>query len=126
MSIDLTATASEGRVRASIAVGRARGYYRVLFDAGPVDVATFAVLAGAAEEAASEWLAVQLAGGILRLVPSPAGGGGDEFLLPGEHVVALLGDDGGPELAGARALLAEHRDELPVALSDLGRASLDS
>jgi hypothetical protein len=103
--------------RASIAFGRARGYYRVLFEAGPVDAATFAELAGATEADARAWLAQQVAAGVLRAVRGAAADH-EELLLPGEFVPILLGDHGEPELAGARALLGEHRDELPSVLGE--------
>ena len=53
---------------------------------------------------------------MLRVVASPDGDHG-ELLLPGEYVPILLGDHGEPELEGARALLADHRDELPPVLA---------
>jgi len=109
--------AAERRARASIAFGRRRGYYRVLFESGPVDAAAFAALAGIPESSAGTWLAEQLAAGILRAVLAPEGGH-EELLLPGEFVPILLGDHGEPELAGARALLGEHRDELPSVLGE--------
>ena len=107
--------AAERRARASIAFGRRRGYYRVLFESGPVDAAAFASLAGIPESTAGTWLAEQLAAGILRAVLAPDGGH-DELLLPGEYVPILLGDDGGSELDGARRLLQEHRDAVPHVL----------
>ncbi|MDR6905246.1 hypothetical protein J2X63_000932 [Agromyces sp. 3263] len=107
--------AAERRARASIAFGRRRGYYRVLFESGPVDAAEFAVLAGIPESSAGTWLAEQLAAGILRAVLAPDGRH-DELLLPGEYVPILLGDDGESELDGARRLLQEHRDALPHVL----------
>ena len=131
MSETVTATAPAGtaaagdpsadpavrQARASIAFGRKRGYYRVLFEAGPVDAATFAELAGVPEHRARVWLDEQLAAGVLRTVTAPSGDH-DELLLPGEYVPILLDDrvdDGDHELDGARALLAEHRGELPAA-----------
>jgi len=106
---------AEGRAHASIAVGRTRGYYRVLFDSGPVDAATFADLAGVPESSAHAWLAEQLEAGLLRAVDAPDGGA-EELLLPGEFVPILLGDRGEPEFDGARSLLEQHRDELPHVL----------
>jgi hypothetical protein len=103
--------AAERHVRASIAFGRKRGYYRVLFDAGPVDAAMFAELAGVPEHHGRAWLDEQLAAGVLRVVQAPDGDR-DELLLPGEFVPVLLGDHGEPEFAGARALLSEHRAEV--------------
>ena len=106
------------RDRASIAVGRERGYYRVLFDAGPVTVAEFARLAGVSEERAGAWIAEQLDAEVLRVVPSAIDSDGDgdggerELLLPGEHVPILLGDRGEAEFSGARAMLAERRDDV--------------
>lgn len=115
--------AGAGRVaRASIALGRERGYYRVLFEAGPVDAATFAVLASVPEADARAWLGEQAAAGVLRAVRGPDADH-EELLLPGEFVPVLLGDHGESELAGARALLAQHRDELPPALGEPGLAS---
>jgi len=107
--------AAERRARASIAFGRRRGYYRVLFESGPVDAAAFAALAGVSESSAGTWLAEQLAAGILRAVLAPDGGH-EELLLPGEFVPILLGDDGESELDGARRLLQEHRDAVPYVL----------
>ena len=107
----LDRAAAERRARASIAFGRKRGYYRVLFEAGPVDAATFAELAGVPEHHGRAWLDEQLAAGVLRVVDAPDGDG-EELLLPGEFVPVLLGDHGEPELEGARALLAEHRAEV--------------
>jgi len=113
---------AERRVRASIALGRSRGYYRVLFDAGPVDAATFAELAGVPEHHARAWLDEQLVAGLLRVVRAPDGDR-DELLLPGEYVPILLGDHGEPELEGARSLLGQHRAEADRvrALADTAR-----
>jgi hypothetical protein len=101
---------AERRARASTAFGRKRGYYRLLFEAGPVDAATFAELAGVAERHGRAWLEEQVAAGVLRVVAGPTGG--EELLLPGEFVPVLLGDHGEPEFEGARRLLAEHRAEV--------------
>lgn len=98
------------RTSASVAFGRKHGYYRLLFDSGPVDAATFAELAGVPERQARVWLGEQMDAGLLRIVGGPDGDR-EELLLPGEYVPILLGDHGEPELAGARALLAEHRAE---------------
>jgi hypothetical protein len=115
--------AAERRARASTAFGRKRGYYRVLFDAGPVDAATFAELAGVTEHHGRVWLEEQVAAGVLRVVNAPTGGDGEELLLPGEFVPVLLGDHGEPEFAGARALFAEHRVEVErvLAFADAAR-----
>lgn len=107
--------AAQRRARASIAFGRTRGYYRLLFESGPVDAATFAVLAGVPEPNAHAWLAEQLEAGLLRAVDAPDGTH-EELLLPGEFVPILLGDRGEPELDGARRLLEQHRHELPRVL----------
>ena len=113
-----TADAALRRARASIAFGRKRGYYRVLFEAGPVDAATFAELAGVPEHRARAWLDEQLAAGVLRRVTAPSGDQ-EELLLPGEYVPILLGDtvdaDLDHELDAARDLLAKHLGELPAA-----------
>ena len=109
-------SAAERIARASIAFGRKRGYYRLLFEAGPVDAETFAALAGVSEQRAHSWLEEQIAAGVLRVVAAPDGHH-QELLLPGEYVPILLGDHGEPELEGARALLADHRDELPAVLA---------
>ncbi|WP_448002964.1 hypothetical protein [Agromyces bauzanensis] len=103
------------RARASVAFGRKRGYYRVLFEAGPVDAAAFAELADVPEHHARAWLDEQLEAGVLRVVLAPSGDR-EELLLPGEHVPILLADHGDHELDGARELLAEHRHELPDVL----------
>ena len=108
------------RHHASIAVGRERGYYRVLFDSGPVTVAEFARLAGMPEERAGAWIAEQLDAEVLRTVPSPIDGDDDgerELLLPGEHVPILLGDRGEAEFTGARAMLVERRDDVAPAIA---------
>jgi hypothetical protein len=107
-STPIDRNAVERRTRDSIAFGRRRGFYRVLFDSGPVDAATFAELAGVTEHRARVWLEEQVDAGLLRIVDAPDGGR-EELLLPGEYVPILLGDHGEPELAGARALQAEHR-----------------
>ena len=113
------------RHRASIAVGRERGYYRVLFDSGPVTVAEFARLAGMPEERAAAWITEQLDAEVLRSVPSSVGGSGDdgesELLLPGEHVPILLGDQGEAEFSGARAMLAERRDDVAPVIAAMLR-----
>ena len=103
-------TQVDSRTRASIAFGRKHGYYRVLFESGPVDAATFAELVGVPERQARVWLGEQVDAGLLRVVDAPDGDR-EELLLPGEYVPILLGDHGEPELAGARTLLAEHRAE---------------
>ena len=115
-------SAAERRARTSIALGRRRGYYRVLFDAGPVDAATFAELAGVPEHLGRAWLEEQLAAGLLRVVDAPHGDR-EELLLPGEYVPILLGDHGEPEFDGARALFAEHRAEVErvLAIADAAR-----
>lgn len=115
--------AAERRTHASIAFGRKRGYYRVLFESGPVDAATFAALVGVPEPNAHAWLAEQLDAGLLRAVDAPDGAH-EELLLPGEYVPILLGDRGESELDGARRMLEQHRDDLPRVLE--GVASLAS
>ena len=107
------ANAVDHRTRASIDFGRKRGYYRALFEAGPVDPSTFAELVGLPERRSRDWLDEQVAAGLLRVVDAPDGHR-HEVLLPGEYVPILLGDDGERELAGARALLAEHVAEHPA------------
>ena len=102
--------------RASVAFGRKRGYFRLLFDAGPVDAETFAALAGVDERLARSWLDEQVVAGVLRVVASPDGDH-EELLLPGEYVPILLDDHGEPEFEGARRLLGAHRDEVPPALA---------
>lgn len=117
MSATLTSTTATHRARASVAFGRKRGYYRLLFDAGAVDAGTFAGLAGVPEDRAREWLDEQVAAGVLRVVAGPSGVR-DEFLLPGEWVPILVGDDGDRALDAARAMLEERQPELPDALRD--------
>ena len=95
-------SAAERIARASITFGRKRGYYRLLFEAGPVDAE------------------------VLRLVPSSTDGGDDgdgesELLLPGEHVPILLGDQGEAEFSGARAMLAERRDDVAPVIAAMLR-----
>jgi hypothetical protein len=120
-SMPIGSATAERRARASIAFGRTRGYYRLLFDAGPVDAATFAQLAGVPLRVARAWLDEQLAARVLRVVDS-ATADDHELLLPGEYVPILLGDHGEAELDGARALLAVHRAELPRALDGHGHS----
>lgn len=95
----------------SIAVGRELGYYRVLFDAGPVDAETFAELAGVPEQRGRVWLEAQADAGVLRVVRAPEGDR-DELLLPGEYVPVLVSDAETREFSGARALLLEHLAEV--------------
>jgi hypothetical protein len=125
-SVSVDPAAADRRTRASIAFGRKRGYYRALFEAGPVDASTFAELVGVPERQGRVWLDEQVAAGLLRIVDAPDGHH-HEVLLPGEYVPILLGDHGERELAGARALLAEHRAEVErvrafVDAAGLGRA----
>ena len=101
------------RTRDSVALGRDRGYYRVLFEAGPVDPPTFAELVGVPDSRGRVWIDEQVAAGLLHVVDAP-GGRHYEVLLPGEYVPILLGDHGERELAGARALLAEHLGRHPA------------
>ena len=112
------------RTRASVAFGREHGYYRVLFDAGPVDAPTFAELVGVSERRGRVWLDEQVAAGLLRVVAAPDGDR-HELLLPGEYVPILLGDLGDREFAGARALLAEHLDRHPAEVERV-RAFVDA
>jgi hypothetical protein len=112
------------RTRDSVAVGRDRGYYRVLFEAGPVDAPTFAELVGVPERRGRVWLDEQVAAGLLHVVDAPDGRH-QEVLLPGEYVPILLGDHGERELAGARALLAEHVGEHPAEVERV-RAFVDA
>jgi hypothetical protein len=109
---------------ASIAHGTARGYYRVLFDAGPVDVDAFARLAGVSKEESQRWLAEQVGLGLLRPVTVEPGRPA-EFHLPGEFVPVLLDDHGQREFDGARRLFAEHADELPQVLRRLWAEPID-
>lgn len=122
-TVTTTIGAAERVARASIAFGRKRGYYRVLFEAGPVDAATFAALAGVPERSARAWLAEQVDAGVVRTVQAPDGDR-EELLLPGEFVPILLDDHGEAEFAGARGLLAEHRDDLPHVLAEMAGARL--
>jgi hypothetical protein len=110
-SVAVESAAADRRTRASIALGRKHGYYRALFEAGPVDASTFAEIVGVTEPRSRAWLDEQVAAGLLRIVDAPDGHH-REVLLPGEYVPILLGDHGERELAGARALLAEHRAEV--------------
>jgi len=118
-SLETHAATTAGAARASIAFGRKRGYYRLLFENGAVDAATFATIAGVPEHLGRAWLEEQRAAGVLRLVAAPIGDV-DEYLLPGEFVPLLLGDRGQPEFAGARALLAERRSDVPPVLANDG------
>ena len=106
-----TPSESAGSIGDSIAVGRERGYYRVLFDAGPVDAETFAELAGVPEQRGRIWLEEQAGAGMLRIVRAPDGDR-EELLLPGEYVPVLVSDEDTPEFSGARALLREHLVEV--------------
>jgi hypothetical protein len=118
-NLETRASSTAGVAHASIAFGRKRGYYRMLFENGAVDAATFAAIAGVPEHLGRAWLEEQRAAGVLRLVAAPTGDV-EEYLLPGEFVPLLLGDRGQPELAGARALLAERRGEIPPVLANAG------
>ncbi|KRE22404.1 hypothetical protein ASG80_10835 [Agromyces sp. Soil535] len=115
-------TTADARSGAVVGEGVRRGWYRLLFDLGPVTVVEFAIAAGIERDTAAGWIDEQLEAGVLRVV------GIDEHddemvLLPGEHVTALLGDHGGPELSGARVMAERHVDRMaPVvrALADIG------
>ncbi|WP_353813811.1 hypothetical protein [Agromyces sp. SYSU T00266] len=107
---------------ASIAHGVSRGYYQVLFEAGPVDAAAFAALAGVSLGESRRWLAEQLELGLLRPVAPVAGTAGEVF-LPGEFVPVLLDGGGRAEFDSARRMLREHVDELPEVLRTLWTGS---
>ncbi|MGR2751997.1 hypothetical protein [Agromyces arachidis] len=109
---------------ASIAHGTIRGYYRSLLESGPVDAATFAAIAGVGEREAQDWIAEQLAHGLLRAVRGPRGEAA--VILPGEFVPILLDDRGQAEFAAARALLARHADALPASLRSLWPGAVDA
>jgi hypothetical protein len=101
-----------------LAEALARGWYGLLFDLGPVTVDEFAAAAGIDRRTSASWIDGQLAAGVLRDV-GPDDHGRPQVLLPGEHVTALLGDHGGPELSGARAMAALHRDRIAPAIRSL-------
>ena len=111
--------AAERIARASVAFGRKRGYFRLLFDAGPVDAATFAELAGVTERLAG-FLARGAArrGRVASRWCRPAATT-RRCSCPASTFQILLGDHGEPEFEGARALLDAHRDEVPPALAGL-------
>ncbi|GAA2038441.1 hypothetical protein GCM10009819_24070 [Agromyces tropicus] len=108
---------------ASVAHGTAHGYYRMLFEAGPVDAAAFAAIAGVSDDEARSWLGEQLELGLLRPVRGPEGR--PELLLPAEYVPVLLDDHGQSEFAAARLRFAEHADELPEVLRTLWASPID-
>ncbi|MRX43371.1 hypothetical protein [Agromyces kandeliae] len=114
------ADATTALAYASIAHGTARGHYRVLFEAGPVDAPAFAALAGVSLGESRRWLAEQLELGLLRPVAATA-----EVYLPGEFVPVLLDGHGPAALAAPRRLFAEHADELPEVLRTLWTATED-
>ncbi|WP_353807437.1 hypothetical protein [Agromyces sp. SYSU T00194] len=110
----------EWRPRTSLA--SRRHWFALLFDAGPITATGFAELAGVRPELAQRWIGEQVGSGVLRVV------GFDErleseVLLPGEHVIAVLGDDGSPALAGARRMAAAHPDRVAPAVRALAGAA---
>lgn len=119
-----TAADASSLAYASIAHGTVRGYYRVLFEAGPVDAAAFAALAGVSRRESQRWLAEQLELGLLRPV-APTVPPVTEVYLPGEFAPVLLDGHGPAELAAARRMFAEHADELPEVLRTLWTATED-
>ncbi|GAA1060750.1 hypothetical protein [Agromyces bracchium] len=105
---------------ASIAHGTSRGYYRVLFESGPVDAAAFATLAGVSMRESQRWLTEQLGFGLLRPVEATA-----EVYLPGEFAPVLLDARDPAELDSARRMLAERSGDLPEVLRTLWTGSED-
>jgi len=101
-----------------LAEGLERGWYGLLFDLGPVTVDDFAAAANIDRRTSASWIGEQLASGVLRRI-DPDDDGHPQVLLPGEHVTALLADSGGPELSGARAMAALHRDRIAPAIRSL-------
>lgn len=111
---------------ASIAHGTAHGYYRVLFESGPVDAAAFAGLAGVSVAESRRWLAEQLELGLLRPVSGTAGIGSEpEVYLPGEFVPVLLDGRGLIEFDAARRMFEARVDSLPEVLRTLWADSED-
>lgn len=106
----ITAAGPEHADHDIVADGIRHRWYHLLFDLGPVTAVEFATAARLTHSIAAEWLRQQLDAGVLRVVGSDAHGV-EMVLLPGEHVPALLGDDG-PELSGARAMAARYRDRM--------------
>ncbi|WP_353808665.1 hypothetical protein [Agromyces sp. SYSU T00194] len=120
------AMTAEVRVVASIARGMRCGWYRTLFDLGPVTVDGFAAAVGTGRAAAAGWIDRQVDAGVLRVAGTDATGEA-LVLLPGEHVTALLGDRGDDELSGARAMAQHYRERMaPVvrAIGDFGMRSV--
>ncbi|MGR0320993.1 hypothetical protein [Agromyces sp. ZXT2-3] len=115
-----TATASPGAY-ASIARGTLHGYYRVLFESGPVDAAAFAGFAGITVRESRRWLAEQVELGLLRPVAGPADpdDAHAEIYLPGEFVPVLLDGRGLPEFDAARRMFEARADDLPAVLRAL-------
>ncbi|GAA1055300.1 hypothetical protein GCM10017608_24210 [Agromyces luteolus] len=107
---------------ASIAHGASRGYYRVLFESGPVDATAFATLVGVSRRESERWLAEQLRFGLLRPV-NPTSGPTAEAYLPGEFVPILLDARDPAELDSARRMLAARADDLPQVLRTLWTGS---
>lgn len=106
----------------SVARGIRHGWYRALFDLGPTAASEFAESVGIAPAAAADWFDRQVGAGVLRVV------GVDErgeavVLLPGEHVTALLGDRGDPDLSGARRMASEHRDRIAPVVRAIAASS---
>ena len=111
------------RHRASIAFGRKRGYSPAV-RCRPRDVAEFAGLAGMPRgvppPGSTSSSTPRCCASSRRPMTATTRRG--ELLLPGEHVPILLDDHGEPEFEGARAMLAEHRDEVPPVLGRPGRS----
>ncbi|WP_400995736.1 hypothetical protein [Agromyces sp. GXQ0307] len=103
---------------ASIARGTMHGYYRVLFESGPVDAAAFAGFVGITVAESRRWLTEQLRLGLLRLV-DPTSGEAAEVYLPGEFAPVLIDGRHSGELDSARRMLAQRADDLPEVLRTL-------
>lgn len=111
---------------ASIAHGTTRGYYRVLFESGPVDAAVFAGLAGVSVRESRRWLSEQCDLGLLRPVSGASAVGSEsEVYLPGEFVPILVDGRGLIGFDGARRMFEARVDSLPDVLRSLWAESED-
>ncbi|GEM_PF-3071101 len=116
---DTDTDTADVRVAASMARGMRCGWYRTLFELGPVTVDAFADEVGIGRAAATGWIGRQVDADVLRVVGTDATGE-PLVLLPGEHVTALLGDRGEDELSGARAMALHYRDRMAPVVRAVG------
>ena len=115
---DTDTDTADVRVAASMARGMRCGWYRTLFELGPVTVDAFADEVGIGRAAATGWIGRQVDADVLRVVGTDATGE-PLVLLPGEHVTALLGDDLSPALDGAREMARAHAERIAPIVREL-------